>query len=278
MEDGPIRTSVNPKSSGSAGMLRSAFRTFWEGVGDGMPPFTGSPSTCYYAECEQFLFERYFPALKGKTVFKTDLWDEAKNTRILCWAAGQGAKAYGLDISIAVAAQARDGFAALGRPGSFVVSDIRSAAFRDASFDYIYSMGTVEHSPEFRSGIEECYRLLKPGGRAIIGVPNKLDPFLRPLQVAVLNALGLYAYGYEKSFTRGQLERMLGAAGFEVVARTGILFMPGWLRMLDLLLFINRPAWSAPLEPLIAPFAWLYRRSDLVRRSGYLIASVVRKP
>ena len=45
--------------------------------------------------------------------------------------------------------------------------------------------------------------MLKPGGTAIIGVPNKLDPFLRPLLVHVLNALGFYAYGMEKSFTPG---------------------------------------------------------------------------
>ncbi len=257
---------------------RSGFRSFWESVGDGMPPFSDSPSTRYYAECEQYLLARYFPGLRGKTLFKTDLWDEAKNTRILCWAAGRGAKAFGLDISLAIAGQARDHFAARGLPAPFVVSDIRQAAFRDASFDLIYSMGTVEHSPEFRRGIEECYRLLKPGGSAIIGVPNTLDPFLRPLMVAALNALGLYAYGYEKSFTRGRLERLVRDAGFEVTARTGILFMPGWLRMLDLSLFVTRPSWSAALKPLIAPFAWLYRRSDWIRRSGYLIAAVVRKP
>ncbi len=275
MKDGAIPT---PEKPGANATSRSVFRTFWEKVGDDIPPFSGSPSTGYYAECERYLFERYFPGLKGKALFKTDLWDEAKNTRILCWAAGRGAKAYGLDISSAIVGQARDRFADLGLAGSFIVSDIRAAAFRDASFDYIYSMGTVEHSPEFRRGIAECHRLLKPGGRAIIGVPNKLDPFLRPLQVTVLNALGRYAYGYELSFTRGQLERMLGEAGFEVVARTGILFMPGWLRMLDLFLFVRRPSWSAPLKPLIAPFAWLYHRSDLVKRSGYLIAAVVRKP
>jgi SAM-dependent methyltransferase len=273
-----IRTPEDAARPGKARRPRTAFRAFWEDVGDGMPPFSGSPSTLYYAECEQYLFERYFPALRGRTLFKTDLWDEAKNTRILCWAAGRGARTFGLDISEAVVGQARTRFEALERRGSFIVSDIRSAAFRDASFDCLYSMGTVEHSPEFRRGIEECYRVLKPGGTAIIGVPNKLDPFLRPLSVTVLNALGLYAYGYERSFTRSQFERMLREAGFRVVARTGILFMPGWLRMLDLLLFVHRPSWSVPLKPFVAPFAWLYRRSDLVRRSGYLIASVVRKP
>jgi SAM-dependent methyltransferase len=278
MENGGIPPRKNPAPRGASGRVRDGFRSFWESVGDDIPPFSGSPSTRYYAECEQYLLDRYFPRLRGKALFKTDLWDEAKNTRILYWAAAAGARTYGLDISFSIAGQARDYFVARGAPAPFIVSDIRRAAFRDGSFDHIYSMGTVEHSPDFRRGIEECFRLLKPGGTAIIGVPNKLDPFLRPLQVTILNALGLYAYGYERSFTRGQLERMLRKAGFEVTARTGILFMPGWLRMLDLFLFVIRPSWSASLRPLIAPFAWLYRRFESTRRCGYLIASVARKP
>ena len=44
--------------------------------------------------------------------------------------------------------------------------------------------------------------MLKPGGRAIVGVPNRYDPFLRPLLATVLQAVGLYGYGYEKSYSR----------------------------------------------------------------------------
>lgn len=190
----------------------------------------------------------------------------------------KGAVAFGFDISASIVRQAGDYFAGKGEPARFAISDIRATSVRDDSFDYLYSMGTVEHSPDFRRGIEECFRVLKPGGTAIIGVPNKLDPFLRPLLVALLNRLGLYAYGYEKSFTAARLEGLLESAGFSVIDRTGILFMPGWLRLLDLFLFVRNPRWSAALEPLLAPFAWLYRRSALARRSGYLLAIVVRKP
>lgn len=255
------------------------FRVFWENAGENIPPFSDAPSTRYYFDCERFLFERYFGDLRGKALYKTDLWDEAKNTRILYWAAAEkGALPFGLDISSSIVRQARDYFIRKRVRPLFAVSDMRFTAFRDDSFDLIYSMGTVEHFLEYRLGLQECFRVLRPGGRAIIGVPNKLDPFLRPLQVAALNRLGLYAYGYERSFTRGQLESLLRGIGFEVMARTGILFMPGWLRILDLFLFVNSPGWSAGLKPLIAPFAWLYRRSDALKRSGYLIAAVVRKP
>ena len=263
----------------SPGKKRGVFRRFWESAGENIPEFFEAPSTRYYLECERYLFRRYFPDIAGKTLLKTDLWDEAKNTRILFRAAADmGAVPYGLDISWSIARRAREYFVANGRRGRFAVSDMRAMAFRDNSFDFLYSMGTAEHFPEYRLALEECFRVLKPGGKAIIGVPNTLDPFLRPLQVAVLNRLGLYAYGYERSFTPSRLEGLLWSIGFQVVDRTGILFMPGLLRLADLFLYVHWPGSAAALKPLIAPFAWLYRRSNRLKRSGYLIASVVRKP
>ncbi len=255
------------------------FRLFWESVGDNIPAFFEAPSTRYYFDCERYLFERYFPPLQGKTLLKTDVWDEAKNTRILLWAAeAKGAETFGLDISSSIIQEARQSFARRRIRSKFFVSDLRSIALADNSFDCLYSMGTCEHFPEYLRALSECFRVLKPGGTAIIGVPNKHDPFLRPLQVAAFNKLGLYAYGYEKSFTMRQLERMLQDIGFQTVSRTGILFIPGALRMLDLLLYVNWPGSARVMRPLIGPFAWLYRRFDALKRMGYLIASVARKP
>jgi hypothetical protein len=119
--------------------------------------------------------------------------------------------------------------------------------------------------------------VLKPGGRAIIGVPNRLDPFLRPLLVAVLFRLGLYAYGYEKSYTRAGLRRLVEAAGLAVTAETSILFVPGWLRMMDLASHV----WCPPLTRLTAAavraFAWIDARLPAVRRHGYLIVAAAER-
>jgi SAM-dependent methyltransferase len=158
------------------------------------------------------------------------------------------------------------------------VSDVRDLPFRDASFDAIYSMGTIEHFDETERAVAEIARVLKPGGRAIIGVPNRHDPFLRPLLAAALQATGLYAYGYEKSYSRRALRDMLKRAGFTVVAETAILFIPGWLRMLDLACH----AWCRPLASVtgacIWPFVALDRHVPRLRRHGYLLATVVTKP
>jgi SAM-dependent methyltransferase len=139
-------------------------------------------------------------------------------------------------------------------------------------------MGTIEHFADTERAVAEMARVLKPGGRAIVGVPNRHDPFLRPLFATALQAVGLYGYGYEKSYSRRALKQMLEGAGLEVVAETAILFIPGWLRMLDLACH----AWCRPLAAvtgaLVRPFVFLDRHLPRVRKHGYLLATVATKP
>jgi SAM-dependent methyltransferase len=255
------------------------YRDFWAGVGERFPDLGGAVSTRYYADNEERLFTEHFPALDGLRILKTDLWDEAKNTRILAWASRHGARAYGIDISPPTVMQARAAFDDGPRSRlRSAVGDVRALPFSDDSFDAIYSMGTIEHFDETERAVEEMARVLKPGGRAIIGVPNRHDPFLRPLLATALQAAGLYGYGYEKSYSRRALRRMLERADLEVVAETAILFIPGWLRMLDLACH----AWCRPLAgitgALVRPFIFLDRHLPAVRRHGYLLATVVTKP
>jgi len=254
----------------------SMYRHFWAGVGERFPDLDGARSTRYYADNEQRLFSEHFAPLAGLKILKTDLWDEAKNTRILAWARQQGACTCGIDISFPTVVQARKSFS----HGALdcAVADVRALPFCNASFDAIYSMGTIEHFDETEHAVAEIVRVLRPGGRAIIGVPNRHDPFLRPLLAGVLQAVGLYAYGYEKSYSRRALRGMLQRAGLVVETETAILFIPGWVRMLDLAVHV----WCRPLSrltgPLVAPFVWLDRHVPAVRRHGYLLATVVVKP
>ena len=256
------------------------YRDFWARVGERFPDLAGAASTEYYSDNERRLFTEHFPPLDGLKILKTDLWDEAKNTRILAWASRQGACAYGVDISPPIIAQARSAFDLKpgGVPLRDSVGDVRDLPFRTGSFDAIYSMGTIEHFDETERAVEEIARVLKPGGRAIIGVPNRHDPFLRPLFVTTLQTIGLYGYGYEKSYSRRALKNMLEAAGLNVIAETAILFIPGWLRMLDLACH----TWCRPLSgvtaALVRPFVFLDRHVPAVRRHGYLLATVVTKP
>ncbi len=260
----------------SADPERAAYISFWDDVGEHFPLLKGAPSTDYYFACERTLHEEFFPDLRGRRLLKTDLWDEAKNTEILRWAAEHGARPLGIDISLSTLRQAAEVLRP-HRPG-VILGDVRAIPFRTGSVDLVYSMGTVEHFPEYRTALAEIFRVLRPGGRAIICVPNKLDPFLRPLLVGLLGLFGRYPYGMELSFTPRRLRRLLEETGFRVAALSGILFMPGGLRMLDLWLHVRRSRLTAITGWLVRPFAWFYRRVPAVRRHGYLIACVVDKP
>ena len=76
-----------------------AYRDFWTDVGSTFPDLHGARSTAQYLEDEQWLFQTHLAPLEGLRILKTDLWDEAKNTRILRWAAESGSCAFGVDIS-----------------------------------------------------------------------------------------------------------------------------------------------------------------------------------
>ena len=147
--------------------------SFWDDVGANFPSLKGAVSTAYYFDCERWLFETYLPKLGDLVVFKTDLWDEAKNTEILRWAADHGARPMGVDVSIDVVREARK--VLHGHGPAFVVGDVRAIPFGDGTVDAVYSMGTIEHFVEYAQAVREIFRILAPGGIAIIGVPNKLD-------------------------------------------------------------------------------------------------------
>ena len=79
----------------------------------------------------------------------------------------------GVDIDEGMIARARRKAARLpqsgqvGRP-QFVVADVTSMPFADASFDLVVSSYAVHHWPDRQAGFAEVMRVLRPGGRAVI--------------------------------------------------------------------------------------------------------------
>jgi len=49
--------------------------------------------------------------------------------------------------------------------------------FADASFDVVFSHEVLEHVNDDRAACREMARVLRPGGRAVLFVPNRLYPF-----------------------------------------------------------------------------------------------------
>ena len=75
----------------------------------------------------------------------------------------------GLDVDAAMIARARRKAEGFGSDGpSFVVADVASMPFPDASFDVVVSSYAVHHWPDRNAGLAEVLRILKPGGKAIV--------------------------------------------------------------------------------------------------------------
>jgi len=81
-----------------------------------------------------------------------------------------GAIVTDVDLSAGHLELARENFKLRNLEGSFLQHDAESLPFDDASFDLVYSNGVIHHTPNTDRVVREMYRVLKPGGRAIVMV------------------------------------------------------------------------------------------------------------
>src|ERR1019366_90576 len=93
--------------------------------------------------------------------------------KILSWtAAVLGAEVSGLDYSRPGVRVARRLFPELGLTADIRNEDVFSTTFAEGSFDVVYSAGVIEHFEDPSRIVRIHAQLLKPGGLALITVPN----------------------------------------------------------------------------------------------------------
>lgn len=138
----------------------------------------------------------------------------------------KGAITTGLDnspelLALAVAKSKKEGLAI-----NFIQADaLAMSALPDGYFDLVLSIGMLCFVKEREKSLVEMRRVLRPGGRLVVGVLNKRSPW------AVLRRLkGLYSETiYKKAdfISPAQLEESLKKAGFEVKElKTSVFFLP----------------------------------------------------
>jgi demethylmenaquinone methyltransferase/2-methoxy-6-polyprenyl-1,4-benzoquinol methylase len=90
-------------------------------------------------------------------------------------------------------------------PVSFYRGDAERLPFADGTFDVVWSSGSIEYWPDPVAGLQECRRVVKPGGEVLIVGPN--DPATTIVQ-KIADAIMLF-------YDEAEATRMFDAAGFE---------------------------------------------------------------
>jgi SAM-dependent methyltransferase len=83
-----------------------------------------------------------------------------------------GFRVASIDYSDVGCAKTVENFRQLGIDGEVYKADLFDDATPLPAFDAVFSLGLIEHFPDFSSVVERHVRLVRPGGRLVIGVPN----------------------------------------------------------------------------------------------------------
>jgi ubiquinone/menaquinone biosynthesis C-methylase UbiE len=110
-----------------------------------------------------------FAQAKGKKVLEIGTGNGADGVMF----ALNGADYTGVDLTDTALEATRRHFAAQSLKGSFQCEDAEALSFPEESFDWVYSHGVLHHTPNTQRAIDQVWRVLKPGGSAIVMLYHK---------------------------------------------------------------------------------------------------------
>ena len=100
-----------------------------------------------------------------------------------------GADYTGVDLTEAAVELARKRFAVSGLRGRFQTADAENLAFENESFDLVYSHGVLHHTPDTGRAVNEIWRVLRPGGRAVVMLYHR-DSYNYRVNISLLRRAG----------------------------------------------------------------------------------------
>ena len=219
----------------------------------------GSPG--FFADLDQYHFEKLhhlprlvdFDGYRGRQVLDVGC---GAGTDLARFARG-GARVTGVDISSSAIELARANFAQQGLEADLRETDGEHLPFPDATFDLVYAHGVVQYTVDGRRLIEECRRVLKPGGTAIFQVYNRiswlnaLSKLMKvPLEHEDAPVLRRYSASEFRALLDGFSDVRLVAERFPVKSR----LHGGWKGFLFNTVFVG--TFNALPRPLLRRFGW----------------------
>jgi SAM-dependent methyltransferase len=172
----------------------------------------------FFDDLDQYHFEKLhhllrlvdFDGYRGRSVLDVGCGAGVDLARF----ARGGAEVTGVDVSPSAIELARTNFEQQGLRGRFEAADGEHLPFPGDRFDLVFAHGVVQYTASPQRLVDECRRVLKPGGEAIFQVYNR---------ISWLNALSkLMKVGLEHEdapiilkFSHGEFRRLL--SGFRDV-------------------------------------------------------------
>jgi SAM-dependent methyltransferase len=136
-------------------------------------------SRAFFDDLDQYHFEKLhhllklvdFDGYRGRSVLEVGCGAAVDLARF----ARGGADVTGVDVAPSAIDLARTNFSQQHLTGRFEVADGERLPFADESFDLVFAHGVVQYTANPRRLVEECHRVLKPGGEAIFQVYNRIS-------------------------------------------------------------------------------------------------------
>jgi ubiquinone/menaquinone biosynthesis C-methylase UbiE len=176
-----------------------------------------------------------------------------------------GFEAHGIDVSGEMIRRARQRMAGhpLEKRCSFAVDDVERLQVPEASCDAVLCMGVLEYLPRYARALAEMARVLKPGGIAVLALPNRTSAYhisraayvgLRSFERRLRGRRNPYRLAHNRCVP-WQFDRELAAAGLRKLESKACNFMffplqelaPRWANSLNRALAPLAGAWFAPL-------------------------------
>jgi ubiquinone/menaquinone biosynthesis C-methylase UbiE len=215
----------------------------------------------FFADLDQYHFEKLhhllrlidFDAYRGKRVLEVGC---GAGVDLVRFAKG-GAHVTGVDISSSAIALARQNFEQQKLDADLREADGEHLPFPDNSFDLVYAHGVVQYTADDRALVNECLRVLKPGGRAVFQVYNRvswlnaLSKLMKvPLEHEDAPVLGKYTASEFRNLLRGFRDVRIVEERFPVRSR----LHGGWKGLLFNTFFVG--TFNALPRSMVRRFGW----------------------
>jgi 2-polyprenyl-3-methyl-5-hydroxy-6-metoxy-1,4-benzoquinol methylase len=171
-------------------------------------------------EIEQRLILAMMGELAGRRVLDAGCGDGA----LACAAAARGADVTGIDPDPAMLVAARSRAAAAGVQGNFLAGRVERLPFADASFDVVAAVAVLCFVPDAARAVREMARVLRPGGRLVLGELGRLGPWAAIRRVR--GWLGSPTWKAARFRTAAELGALAGQAGLSVTHVRGAVYYP----------------------------------------------------